>query len=392
MATLLKSVTGNMSAQGYSNSAYSIKLDTYLNKQEENSSKINYQVFLRTNVSDWGWYSYPSPKTYLQRDKIDINTSKSITNLPTKNQGNWVKVQDYTETINHNSDGTLTINVSAKFSANYSKSYLPKDITIETGNLTIPKINRASTLQSINDFSIDDTITIKYDKYVSTYTNNLIVSLLGHEILRVNGIANNYQLSFNTSQKNAILSYMQTPQEEMEFNLVTMDDTNQVGESKQNAIISSLNVNSAFSVVKKSNGKYVWGINGIADIDGKPLQIFDDNGNLVNDEVVLYNNTEGTLNNVALSQSTSNFDKIKIYYVDTNGIYGEIEGNTGQKVIMQTWNVGASSCSLYLATIQINDTEITRTNYSWARISSTPAYSTGNQYNIIKIYKVVGIS
>ena len=83
MAELIKSVEGSMSAQGYTNTAYSIKLEVYLNSQsiEDNTSDLTYKVYLRANGNSWGWSQFTSPRTYIYRNGGLISTSNSISSL-----------------------------------------------------------------------------------------------------------------------------------------------------------------------------------------------------------------------------------------------------------------------------------------------------------------------
>ena len=179
MAELIKSVEGSMSAQGYTNTAYSIKLEVYLNSQsiEDNTSNLTYKVYLRANGNSWGWSQFTSPRTYIYRNGGLISTSNSISSLPTNNSGVWVQVQSYTEDIKHNDDGTLNINMSATFKSNTSGyRYMPKDKTISTGNFDLETIPRASEFSGMpTEFYIQDGLPISFTKYAESFTEKLTV-------------------------------------------------------------------------------------------------------------------------------------------------------------------------------------------------------------------------
>ena len=180
MAELIKSVEGSMSAQGYTNTAYSIKLEVYLNSQsiEDNTSNLTYRVYLRANGNSWGWSQFTSPRTYIYRNGGLISTSNSISSLPTNNSGVWVQVQSYTEAIKHNDDGTLNINISATFKSNTTGySFMPKDKTIYTGNFDLETIPRASEFSGMpTEFYIQDGIPISFTTYAESFTEKLIIN------------------------------------------------------------------------------------------------------------------------------------------------------------------------------------------------------------------------
>ena len=210
--------------------------------------------------------------------KID-GTSYSVSKYGSWAWGKWHTIGTATKTVSHNTDGTKIIPISASLTqtgTSMAGTYQA------SGNATLDTIARGSVLGDIEDFSIDDTITIPITKYVETFTDNLVISCGETTIRTINAITNNAEVSFTQEEKNVIRSLMSSPKIELTFTLTTLNGTTIIGTSIKTARVSSFDKPIAFNVRKTDDGHYRWAFNGMVDeTNDSPLQVYDDEGNLV---------------------------------------------------------------------------------------------------------------
>ena len=344
-AGLIKSVEGSMSAQGYTNTAYSIKLEVYLNSQsiENNTSNLTYKVYLRTNGNSWGWSQFTSPRTYIYRNGGLISTSNSISSLPTNNSGVWVQVQSYTEDIKHNDDGTLNINMSATFKSNTSGyRYMPKDKTISTGNFDLETIPRASVFSGMpTEFYIQDGLPISFTKYAENFTEKLTVDfpdiqtaieiedpVSGQTIEIYSDIQQDIFNSLAYNEDSVICNLaLETYSGEtlIGFSLASLNAKMKPTQDTQPLITGSLSTSEANTIIQSlTNGiNYIKGYSNLL-IELSPIATFKYNAQLskvlvndTNEMEVLNDVASYTLNNV-------NTSSIKVSVVDTRNFSSSI--------------------------------------------------------------------
>lgn len=218
----------------------------------------------------------------------------------------WKEVGRFTTTMNHDANGTKAIKIAFTISADTGGL----DGTAKgDGTVQLDTINRASKLNAIANFNISDTITISIDKYVTDAVDTLQVKLGSTVIKEVANITNGYQLSFTDAEKTTISNLVSAPQATLTFLLTTVNGETVLGNSTQTAV-ATLSSGSYFrEIYKKENGKYQVAINGFVNTEiNDVLQVYDDNGNLINNNQILwgpnfyYMNANHTIN---LSQKVS---------------------------------------------------------------------------------------
>lgn len=213
-------------------------------------------------------------------------TSYSVSKYGSWAWGDWRTVGSASKTVTHNENGTKAINISANLkqtgtsmAGTYSAS----------GTATLDTINRASKLGAIEDFKLTDTITINITKYITAATDKLQIKLGDTLVKEINNITNGYSLTFTTAEQTTIKNLMTSPQATLIFLLTTINGETTLGTSTQSAAITSLDKPVYRNIVKKSNGHYQVAINGVVDTTKSDvLQVYDDNGNLINDNQVLW--------------------------------------------------------------------------------------------------------
>lgn len=198
----------------------------------------------------------------------------------------WKEVGRYTTEVTHNEDGSKSITISFTISADTGGM---NGTAKGSGTATLDKINRASKLSEIEDFSLTDTITINITKYITTATDKLQIKLGDTLIKEINNISNGYELTFTTTEQTTIKNLMTSPQATLIFLLTTTSGETTLGTSTQSATITSLDKPIYRNIIKKDNGHYQVAINGVADTTKSDvLQVYDDNGNLINDNQILW--------------------------------------------------------------------------------------------------------
>ena len=203
----------------------------------------------------------------------------------------WKEVGRFTTTVEHNADGTKSIPISFTISGDTGRL----DGTAKgSATVTLDKINRASKLNKIDNFAIDDTIIISIDKYVTTATDTLQIRVGDTLIREVVGIENGYSLTFTDDEKTLIDSLTTSPKITLIFLLTTTNDGSTLGTSTQSADVTLLDKPLFREIYQKENGHYQVAINGVVDTTiNDVLQVYDDDGNLVNDNQVLWDPGEG---------------------------------------------------------------------------------------------------
>lgn len=198
----------------------------------------------------------------------------------------WKEVGRYTTEVEHTEDGSKQIAIS--FSINADTGGL-NGTAKGSANVTLDKINRASKLGTIEDFKLTDTITINITKYITAATDKLLIKLGDNLVKEINNITNGYELTFTAAEQTTIKNLMTSPQATLIFLLTTISGGTTLGTSTQSATVTSLDKPIYRNVIKKENGHYQVAINGVVDTTKSDvLQVYDDNGNLVNDNQLLW--------------------------------------------------------------------------------------------------------
>lgn len=213
-------------------------------------------------------------------------TSYSISKYDSWKWGDWRTVGSATKTVTHNADGSKKINIST--SLKQTGTSMAGTYTA-SGSATLDTIKRASKLSEIGDFKLTDTITINITKYITVATDKLQIKLGDILVKEIDNISNGYELTFTTAEQTAIKNLMTSPQATLIFLLTTINGETTLGTSTQSATITSLDKPVYRNVLKKENGHYQVAINGVVDTTIKDiLQVYDDNGNLINNNQILW--------------------------------------------------------------------------------------------------------
>lgn len=209
--------------------------------------------------------------------KID-GTSYSISKYDSWSWGTWHTIGSKTKTVTHNEDGTKSISISGSVKTADGTTTMSGTYKA-SGTAKLDDINRASKLEEIDNFNINDTITIPITKYVSTFTDTLVISYGDTTIKTISNITDGYELTFSSAEQSTIKSLMKSPQIALTFTLTTLNDATTLGSSVQSAVVTSLDQPVFRHVIQKENGKYQVAFNGLVDTTREvPMQVYDDEG------------------------------------------------------------------------------------------------------------------
>lgn len=304
----------------------------------------------------------------------------------------WKEVGRFTTTVNHDANGTKSIKISFTISADTGglNGTAKGDKTVQ-----LDTINRASKLNAIANFNINDTITISIDKYVTNAVDTLQVKLGSTVIKEVANITNGYQLSFTDAEKTTISNLVGAPQATLTFLLTTVNGETVLGSSTQTAV-ATLSSGSYFrEIYKKENGKYQVAINGFVNTEiNDVLQVYDDNGKLVTIPTTLFESATGTQSTITLSEPNTNYKSIEIIFRNNDNSYqstGRLYNANGHTIYLISIGSGSSGKSWLKSTeVKLNANKITfSNNYSEITLENGKSVSITHT-NTNYITKVIG--
>lgn len=165
MANLKTNIYSERDERGY-------RLRLYLEEtsfdNSTNTSQIDYKFYIEKNSAYSFYTSGNKLSLTIDGAKILDNTSKTID----MTSSNSVLLKSGTRTVEHEEDGTKTINVSASFTPSSSAYYMPFKKSL-SGTFTLTDLDRSSTIESIEPFTT--TIIDDENEFVEgiTFTTNI---------------------------------------------------------------------------------------------------------------------------------------------------------------------------------------------------------------------------
>ena len=303
--------------------------------------------------------------------------------------GDWRTVGSASKTVTHNENGTKAINISANLKQTGTSM---AGTYTASGTATLDTINRASKLNVIDDFKLTDTITINITKYITTATDKLQIKLGDTLIREVANITNGYELTFTTTEQTTIKNLMTSPQATLIFLLTTISGDTTLGTSTQSATVTSLDKPIYRNVIKKENGHYQVAINGVVDTTiNDVLQVYDDDGNLLNGKTI-YENNEGSNGNITLSDSATGKKYIDIFYRDNDRTYSSVRVYDPDNKHVDISTISRWGSALYIKQkrIAIAGNKIANGNTTEVAFTTAPKIAIDTNANSIYITRVVG--
>ena len=316
-------------------------------------------------------------------------TSYSVSKYGSWAWGDWRTVGSASKTVTHNENGTKAINISANLKQTGTSM---AGTYTASGTATLDTINRASKLNVIDDFKLTDTITINITKYITTATDKLQIKLGDTLIKEIDNITNGYELTFTSSEQTNIKDLMTSPQATLIFLLTTISGDTTLGTSTQSATVTSLDKPIYRNVIKKENGHYQVAINGVVDTTiNDVLQVYDDDGNLLNGKTI-YENNEGSNGNITLSDSATGKKYIDIFYRDNDRTYSSVRVYDPDNKHVDISTISRWGSALYIKQkrIAIAGNKIANGNTTEVAFTTAPKIAIDTNANSIYITRVVG--
>lgn len=233
----------------------SIKVEGEYKDRTMSSVKIRlkYTLYLDDSTGYDGYAMYVTPTI--------AGTQKSKITLKSTSISEWYgdPIEKYTSwyTISVARDVT-SVSVKSLFSHQNDSN------VTKTGTLSIPEYLAESKIGNIEEFNIDDTLTIPITKYVDTYIDNLDVTLNGTKITTRTAITDGYKLTFTEEEKTTIKSALNGLQGDFIFTLSSYDGSTLIGSSNTSAKGTTLDIVPLDSYYKSETG-YKYAINGLVD-------------------------------------------------------------------------------------------------------------------------------
>lgn len=237
---------------GSRGSYYNLILEVIQNSQsiENNTSNVTMSAYIQSNHSSYYFYGYSATTN------LTFNGSTKATNTVTVDtrNGNKVLLATWTGNVEHNSDGTLKVNVGATFTCNYS--YVTGGSV--SGQFEFNTIPRASKFGNIPDFTLDGNegvgapFSVPVTKKSSVLTDTLQIYMPTSSGYTLVATRNNYTsgtVTFSSSELNTIYPLFTTTQVNFRFNLTTKNGSNTIGTDEAYALgkLSTTGLNPTFS-------------------------------------------------------------------------------------------------------------------------------------------------
>ena len=153
MAQTLLNINQYGATVGGASNAYQFYLVVTLNSQSiaRNSSNITV-THTASGRNGWGYNGFYTPSSTITVGGTQ-RASETVGSIPTN--GASVQLSTWSGNVTHNSDGTLSLSVSAVYAPGTSTSYVPATNTL-TGTITLPTIPRASDV-TVSNYTVSNT-------------------------------------------------------------------------------------------------------------------------------------------------------------------------------------------------------------------------------------------
>lgn len=228
---------------------YKFRLEVIENSYdlETNTSNVTINEYA-TPYSSGGYEDYRS--LYLNINTYDSKT-KTTTNRISENvtsiwpRGTEVLIGSWTGNLEHNEDGTLSLQVTSAFTHNYSSGWLPpRNVSFDTGSKTLTTIPRKTICPSVSG-NVEESTTIKINPASNKFTHSMKLTL-GNSVKYLNtsgGLSDNEVKltgsSFTFNIPKEYYSEFSTPSLVGSVLLKTYNGTTSIGNSTGTLIINA---------------------------------------------------------------------------------------------------------------------------------------------------------
>ena len=197
-----------------------------------NTSSLSFSFVLSSLGGAYDWYYWGQQISY----SININGKVYSGYIPDYDGTSTVTLNTSSLTIEHNSDGSKSINVSFSVTDNTGQTYTSGNAS-SSGSMTLTTIPRAS---KINEFYTDNNdiekgMAIYYTSYYSGFTNKLRISIPQVKVLEtLDNYENEKWFELSDDTINYLYSYMANSNTvQLGAVIETWNGTTKIGESSE---------------------------------------------------------------------------------------------------------------------------------------------------------------
>ena len=158
-----------------------------------NKSRVHWELNI---VGQSGWDFYTIAGT-LSVTVNGVNVHNSYNTRDYDGSGNEYNWASGDLDVTHDSDGSKTVGASFSYTEPYPQTYTVGDCSA-SGSMTLTKINRYATTNSVTGNNIEESFSVNFTKYVNTYKYKLRISVPNVQTLET--------IDYNTSGTSFTLS------------------------------------------------------------------------------------------------------------------------------------------------------------------------------------------
>lgn len=230
-----------------------------------NTSSVPWALYLECGASFF--QTFASTFSAILDGTTVFSTATQVVSLPSANSS--VLLASGTQTINHNPDGSKTLNFSGSFRVNVVQYYTPQGTLTISESVNLPTIPRATLINSFNDFQIENTagaITGNAQVYANTFYHRYKLLQgsteraswdIGSQAVGVYA----YVLTLTNAQRDAIFGAMPTiDNQQFTLQLITYGDaarTTQIGSTQTKTATGTIPASYKPSITT-ANSNFSW--------------------------------------------------------------------------------------------------------------------------------------
>ena len=140
-----------------------------------------------------------------------------------------LKIMERTVRVYHDSDGTKSVYLFARFPYNGSYSGQPVSNLDAEDTVTLDTIPRASEIVSVGSFNVEDTLSVEVDKKAQSFSDTLTISLGGETIKTITDYESEDSISFSDTEQLKIYNLIDDWSDTFTFTISTYNSGTLIG-------------------------------------------------------------------------------------------------------------------------------------------------------------------
>jgi hypothetical protein len=228
MALQTKTISSSQTSNGYT---LKIVLTENSTSTTNNTSSVSY--VLQMTSTGWNFSTFHVGWTIKLNGVTVSSKSQSSSPQISLDKYSTVTIVSGTATVEHDDDGSLKMAVSAS-TYMAKESYTPGDMSL-SGVMTLTTIPRGSKLGTISSFILEDSFSVPYTKYSSSFTDNLTIKIGSTTIATISNYTSNATINLTPAQILTAYGVMTSQSQSFTFTLTTKSGTTTIGTNSKTA-------------------------------------------------------------------------------------------------------------------------------------------------------------